>query len=184
VALGGISGGDFNSNNIRVVTIEDQPWFLVNDIMDTLGFAKNPTNGSYANHLTRLGPDAVRTHMLPTKITGRGDGPSRKQFIVSESGLYLLIMRSSRPQARAFQDWVTREVLPSIRKTGAYVEGQPSRVRALDAAPPGRPLWHVRGPGKARVSQHFRTTPRPLKSRHDGRRRTPYGAWLSALLGG
>ncbi|MBS7705189.1 BRO-N domain-containing protein [Chelatococcus asaccharovorans] len=39
----------------------------------------------------------------------------------SESGLYKLIMRSDKPEARAFQDWVTREVLPAIRKTGSYV---------------------------------------------------------------
>lgn len=128
------------SNNIRVVTIEDQPWFVANDIMDTLGFSKNHTNGSYANHLTRLGPDAVRTHMLPTNLNGRGAGPSRKQFIVSESGLYLIIMRSDKPQAKAFQDWVTREVLPSIRKTGAYVQGQPSIVENPNMDPSGRPL--------------------------------------------
>lgn len=47
--------------------------------------------------------------------------PGRDVAIVSESGLYKLIMRSDKPEARAFQDWVTRVVLPSIRKTGAYV---------------------------------------------------------------
>ncbi len=46
--------------------------------------------------------------------------------MVSESGLYKLIMRSDKPQAKPFQDWVTQEVLPSIRKTGSYVTGQPS----------------------------------------------------------
>lgn len=40
--------------------------------------------------------------------------------VISESGLYKLIMRSDKPQAKPFQDWVTREVLPSIRKTGSY----------------------------------------------------------------
>ena len=44
----------------------------------------------------------------------------RSQRIISESGLYKLIMRSDKPQAREFQDWVTKEVLPSIRKTGSY----------------------------------------------------------------
>ena len=52
--------------------------------------------------------------------------PGGAANIISESGLYKLIMRSDKPQAKPFQDWVTKEVLPSIRKTGAYVVGQPS----------------------------------------------------------
>jgi len=44
--------------------------------------------------------------------------------LVSESGLYKLVMRSDKPQAKAFQDWVTKVVLPAIRKDGAYVMGQ------------------------------------------------------------
>lgn len=65
--------------------------------------------------------------------------PKRRAVVISESGLYKLVMRSDKPQAKAFQDWVTREVLPSIRKTGAYVTGQPSlaenpKMSALDLA--------------------------------------------------
>ncbi|MBU0563104.1 MAG: hypothetical protein KJ890_06170 [Gammaproteobacteria bacterium] len=44
--------------------------------------------------------------------------------LISESGLYKLILRSDNPQARLFQDWVTRDVLPAIRKDGAYVMGE------------------------------------------------------------
>ncbi|MGE4480819.1 BRO-N domain-containing protein [Acidocella sp.] len=44
--------------------------------------------------------------------------------IISESGLYKLVMRSDNPEARQFQDWVTREVLPAIRKDGMYVKGE------------------------------------------------------------
>ncbi len=56
------------------------------------------------------------TERTTTLISGLRTGPVN---LVSESGLYKLIMRSDKPQARAFQDWVTKEVLPSIRKTGA-----------------------------------------------------------------
>ena len=52
---------------------------------------------------------------------------------ISESGLYKLIMRSDKQQAKGFQDWVTKEVLPSIRKTGAYVKGQPSLHPTIQA---------------------------------------------------
>lgn len=50
--------------------------------------------------------------------------PGRVPLIINESGLYSLIMRSDKPQAKAFQDWVTRVVLPAIRKDGAYVMGE------------------------------------------------------------
>lgn len=45
-------------------------------------------------------------------------------MLISESGLYKLIMRSDKPEAKAFQDWVTRDVLPAIRKDGGYVKGE------------------------------------------------------------
>jgi len=47
-----------------------------------------------------------------------------RQVLVSESGLYKLIMRSDKPAAKRFQDWVTREVLPALRKDGLYVMGE------------------------------------------------------------
>ncbi len=48
----------------------------------------------------------------------------REVNIISESGLYKLVMRSDKPQAKAFQDWVTRDVLPAIRKDGGYIMGE------------------------------------------------------------
>ena len=56
---------------------------------------------------------------------------SRRVTIVSDSGLYTLIMRSRKKEAIDFQRWVTREVLPSIRKHGAYVMGQTSKLNAI-----------------------------------------------------
>ena len=44
--------------------------------------------------------------------------------LISESGLYKLVMRSDKPEARQFQDWVTRVVLPAIRKDGGYIQGE------------------------------------------------------------
>jgi prophage antirepressor-like protein len=54
--------------------------------------------------------------------------------IISESGLYKLVLRADKPEARTFQDWVTREVLPAIRKDGAYIQGE-EKVRTGDDAP-------------------------------------------------
>ena len=50
--------------------------------------------------------------------------PGQPATIISESGLYKMIMRSDKPEAKKFQDWVTRDVLPSIRKHGGYIKGQ------------------------------------------------------------
>lgn len=64
----------------------------------------------------------VVTSTIPQLMrVGRG---GTRLNLVSESGLYKLIMRSDKPEAKRFQNWVTQEVLPSIRKTGAYVVGQ------------------------------------------------------------
>jgi len=58
----------------------------------------------------------------------RGSAPT----LFSESGLYRLVMRSDKPEARTFQDWVTRDVLPAIRKEGVYVRGEEgSRARII-----------------------------------------------------
>lgn len=136
---------DFNSNNIRVVTIEGEPWFVLADVRAVLDLSRG--GSSYEN----LSEEEVKTlkkgggispHLYPLF-----KGTSSSVVLVSESGLYRLIMRSTKPQARPFQDWVTREVLPSIRKTGAYVEGQPSLVENPQMDPPGRPLLRAGAPG-------------------------------------
>lgn len=92
-----------------------------------------------------MAADAARALCLNSAVTGRGVGHylSRLQtterdtvqlldgkrgnpntIVITESGLYKLIMRSDKPEARKFQDWVTQEVLPAIRKDGAYISGE------------------------------------------------------------
>lgn len=71
----------------------------------------------------KLGADEYRKQEGLNRIEGF-DGRAKTVVLISESGLYKLIMRSDKPQARAFQEWVTRHVLPAIRKDGAYVMGE------------------------------------------------------------
>lgn len=91
---------------VRVVELDDQPWFVAADVFDTLQYPK----GSRTYQLVQLGDDEVRVSKIQT--------PRSKQDmkLISESGLYKLIMRSDKPEAKAFQDWVTKVVLPAIRK--------------------------------------------------------------------
>lgn len=103
-----------NKAEIRVVEIEGNPWFVALDVSSALGFTYD--NLKYHAKQT-LGSAEKRVVKLPGF---RGNGG----MVVSESGLYKLIMRSDKPEARRFQDWVTRDVLPAIRKDGAYIMGE------------------------------------------------------------
>ena len=84
-----------------------EPWFVAKDVCDALGIA--------TNHLREdgRGLDEDEVLSLPN-WEGKGSAP----LIVSEPGFYKLVMRSRKPEAKAFQRWVTHEVLPSIRKRG------------------------------------------------------------------
>lgn len=96
---------NFNNQPVRIVMIDDTPWWVLSDVCGVLEIG-NPSM------ISCLDNDEVRT----LRITE--GGPERK--IVNESGLYTVIMRSSKPNAKAFRKWVTSEVLPQIRKTGSY----------------------------------------------------------------
>lgn len=107
---------NFGLMDLRVIELDGQPWFSGSDVLKVLyGRASG-----LAHVYTRLAPDEM------TKVNRYhfGDGPGKPITLISESGLYKLIMRSDLPQAKAFQDWVTRVVLPAIRKDGAYVLGE------------------------------------------------------------
>jgi prophage antirepressor-like protein len=89
------------------------------DVCRCLGLA---TDGGTFNHLRKLAGDEKR-RLTKNQFLARGIGPTA----VSESGLYKLVMRADSETARPFQDWVTREVLPAIRKTGGYHTPRPSK---------------------------------------------------------
>ena len=103
--------------------ITGEPWFVAKDVCDCLGITN--TGNAYA----RLLDDEKSSIRLMDGTSSKGGNPTFS--IVSESGLYTLIMRSRKKEAIDFQRWVTREVLPSIRKHGAYVMGQTSKLNAI-----------------------------------------------------
>jgi prophage antirepressor-like protein len=103
----------FNEATIRLVQIDGNPWFVAKDVCEVLGI--NTPQMAYR----RL--DAAEIHKVSRADIGMR--PGKPAALVSESGLYKLIMRSDKPVAKPFQDWVTREVLPAIRKDGMYVRG-------------------------------------------------------------
>lgn len=101
--------------SVRTLTISNEPWFVGKDVAVILGYKDTS--------------DALKKHVdsddkLSRRFTDSGQG--RDMYIVNESGLYSLILRSNLPTAKKFKHWVTHEVLPSIRKTGGYIAGQES----------------------------------------------------------
>ena len=110
----------FGELNVRVVVREGEPWFVAADAC----LASDVKDTSMA--VSRLDDDERDT---TTVGTPSGD---QNMLIINESGLYSLIMTSRKPAAKKFKKWVTSEVLPSIRKTGAYI---PDGF-ALESLPP------------------------------------------------
>ena len=97
---------------IRVADIDGQPWFVGADVLKVL-FGQAGDRGRAYSRLD----DTEKTKVCRGHL---GMSSGKPMVLVSESGLYKLVMRSDKPEARAFQDWVTRDVLPAIRKDGGY----------------------------------------------------------------
>ena len=99
----------YKDHPVRIVDRDGEPWFVAKDVCGALGIAK------VDSAIRSLDEDEKDAHSMSTL------GGNQEMTVVSEAGLYSLIMRSRKPEAKTFKRWVTHEVLPSIRKTGAYV---------------------------------------------------------------
>lgn len=108
---------------VRTVTRGEDVWFVAKDVCDVLEI------GNITKTMSRLDEDEFTT----SKVVD-SQGRSQEMFIINESGLYSLIMTSRKPQAKAFKKWVTSEVLPSIRKHGAYMTDQVLEQAVTDPA--------------------------------------------------
>ncbi|HGD1861562.1 TPA: ORF6C domain-containing protein [Streptococcus agalactiae] len=101
----------FHGQEVRTVTINNEPWFVGKDVADILGYSKS--RNAIALHVDE--DDALKQGI--TDNLGR----MQETIIINESGLYSLILSSKLPQVKEFKRWVTSEVLPQIRQQGAYV---------------------------------------------------------------
>ncbi|MGT2961115.1 ORF6C domain-containing protein [Streptococcus caballi] len=102
---------NFHGQEVRTVTINNEPWFVGKDVADILGYSKS--RNAIALHVDE--DDALKQGV--TDNLGR----TQETILINESGLYSLILSSKLPQAKEFKRWVTSEVLPQIRQQGAYV---------------------------------------------------------------
>jgi prophage antirepressor-like protein len=99
---------NFEENELRTVTIKGEMWWVLKDVCGVLEL-ESPHKVA-----ERLDEDEKGRNSIPTP------GGNQEMTIISESGLYNVILRSDKPEAKKFRRWVTHEVLPQIRKTGSY----------------------------------------------------------------
>lgn len=109
----------FDAQEVRALLINGEPWFVASDICASLsvGNASLAVNGRADRQNDGLDEDEKG---IATVNTPFGD---QQMLVISESGLYSLIFKSRKKEAKRFQKWVTAEVLPAIRKHGQYVDG-------------------------------------------------------------
>ena len=114
----------YKNSPIRIVEKDGEPWFVAKDVCNILEIKNSRDTLNKCLDEDERGVDIIYT-----------PGGNQEMTIVSEAGLYSLILRSRKPEAKAFKRWVTHEVLPSIRKTGAYLSPGMSneQVKALVA---------------------------------------------------
>lgn len=94
---------------VRVVDVNGEPWFVAKDVCECLDIG-NSRDAVAALDEDEKGVDSIDT-----------PGGAQEMSIISEPGLYSLILRSRKPEAKAFKRWITHEVLPAIRKHGGYL---------------------------------------------------------------
>ena len=112
---------NFNNKEIRTLAIEGEPYFVGKDVADILGYQ----NGS--RDINRHVDEEDRHKAMIF------DGNQYKETItINESGLYSLILSSKLPKAKEFKHWVTSEVLPTIRKHGAYMTDEKAAAIVTD----------------------------------------------------
>ena len=106
--MNGLQVFTYQSNEVRTIMRDGEPWFCLADVCRVLDLSS---------------PHKVAERLDPDELTGikvRSGGQTREMTFINESGLYNVILRSDKPEAKPFRKWVTGTVLPTIRKTGAY----------------------------------------------------------------
>lgn len=108
---------DFEGHAVRILIRDGEPWFVLADVCRVLEVG-NPSDAA-----RRLDDDEKATLDNIEGHSGQRGG-AQSFIIINESGLYAIILTSRKPAAKRFRRWVTGEVLPSIRRTGAYFVAQ------------------------------------------------------------
>ncbi|MBR0044022.1 MAG: Bro-N domain-containing protein [Synergistaceae bacterium] len=115
---------DFNEHAVRIIMQDGEPWWVAKDVCNVLELA------DVTSALRGLDDDEKVLRKISGELSSSG---TPNIMTINESGLYTLIMRSNKPEAKKFRRWVTHEVLPSIRKTGSYNTARKYKVSDIKA---------------------------------------------------
>jgi prophage antirepressor-like protein len=107
----------YAGTEVRMLIIDGEPWFVLTDLTRVLGLTQFRTD--------RLDAGVIRSHPIEDR-----SGRSQLTNLVSEAGMYEVVIRSDKPGAVDFRRWITSEVLPSIRRTGSYAAETPEQLMA------------------------------------------------------
>ena len=99
---------DFKGQQVRTIMLDSAPWWVAKDVLEVLGL-------DTSHGVRDLEDDEKDLHIMETL------GGKQEMTIVSEAGLYSLVLRSRKSEAKEFKRWITHEVLPTLRKHGAYM---------------------------------------------------------------
>lgn len=111
----------YHDSEVRTVELNGEPWFVLKDVCGVLGISNHKMTAQ------RLDADEV----ILTDLTD-SMGRQQETTVINESGLYNVILRSDKPEAKPFRKWVTAEVLPTIRKHGAYMTPETLQAAILN----------------------------------------------------
>jgi prophage antirepressor-like protein len=116
----------FDDHDVRTVIIDGEPWFVASDICSAIGLSNTSQAVSYL--------DNDETQRIPAALI-TSEGRAQDSFlVVNEPGMYSLILRSRKAEAKAFKRWITHVVIPAIRKTGRFeIVGSSQPAIAADA---------------------------------------------------
>lgn len=139
---------NFHGQQVRTVLVDDEPMFVGKDVADVLGYQ----NGSRDVN-THVDEEDRLKYQIGTS------GQAREMTVINESGMYSLVLSSKLPTAKEFKRWVTHEVLPTIRKHGAYMTGETIESILADPANGAKLLTTLAEERRAReaAEQHVAT---------------------------
>lgn len=116
--MNALSVFDYDGAAVRTIVVDGEPWFVLSDLCRVLDIS-NPRNVA-----TRLDEDEKGVHSVDTL------GGAQNVTVVNESGMYQVVLRSDKPEAKRFRWWLTHEVLPAIRRTGQFGSAIPTTLAA------------------------------------------------------
>ena len=113
----------YESKKVRTVIRDGEPWFVLKDVCEALCINNNRMVAERLDEDDVSNTDTIHDNL----------GRKQNMRIISESGLYNVILLSRKPEAKRFKKWITSEVLPEIRKTGSYLRTPRTYIQALEA---------------------------------------------------